>query len=338
MSRKLRVTVLISGSGESWSDQHLRRFGRLTHRFLISFVILLPGSNFQALLDALPTTLSTVSITSVISSRTDAYGLTRARTHSQPCPIPAEAFPLLKWKKQPENSGKDRQAWELDLATKIKETRPDLVVLAGWMLILSESFLNALVHDWDEGSTPLPTQSKVPVLDPTSSVLPSIETNGSSPYPASFDLCRKPIPIINLHPALPGQFPGAHAIKDAWEAFQVPDDSTFITSSHQDAKEVLGQLAAEGGDERSKQEKEEALPNKRRITKTGLMIHRVIPLLDAGEPVVVREVEMIEGESLEGLEERIHKVEHEAIVEAVGVCEKLIRSGEWWDKKDVGRD
>jgi phosphoribosylglycinamide formyltransferase len=207
------------------------------------------------------------------------------------------------------------------------------------MLILSESFLKALVHDWDDSTTP-PTESAVSVLDPTSSVLPSIETPGSSPYPtsSSFDLSHKPIPIINLHPALPGQFPGAHAIKDAWEAFQVPDDSTFITSSTQNVKEVLGQIAVGGGDERSKKEQGEALPNKRRITKTGLMIHRVIPLLDAGEPVVVREVEMIEGESLEGLEERIHKVEHEAIVAAVGVCEKLIRSGEWWDKKDVGRD
>ncbi|GAA6005446.1 hypothetical protein JCM11491_003645 [Sporobolomyces phaffii] len=316
MSRKLRVTVLISGS----------------------------GSNLQALLDALPTTLSTVAITSVISSRTDAYGLTRARTHSPaPGAIPAEAFPLLKWKKRPENAGKDRQAWELDLATKIRETRPDLVVLAGWMLILSESFLKALVHPSteydDDDASARPTTSAVPVLDPTSSVLPSIATPGPSPYPpAPFSLAEKPIPIINLHPALPGQFPGAHAIRDAWEAFQVPDDATFITSATQGVKEVLGQVARDGGDERSQAEAREALPNKRRITKTGLMIHRVIPLLDAGEPVVVREVDMIEGEPIEGLEERIHKVEHEAIVEAVRVCDGLIRSGEWWDKKDVGRD
>ncbi|GAA5935824.1 phosphoribosylglycinamide formyltransferase [Sporobolomyces koalae] len=319
MTRKLRVTVLISGSGALQSKS---------------------SSNLQALIDALPTTLSSVAITSVISSRTDAYGLTRARTHPQG-PIPAEAFPLLKWKKLAHNAGKDRQAWELDLATKIKETRPDLVVLAGWMLILSESFLQALVHDWSaDGDTdaPFATSSAVPVLDPTSSVLPTIETPGASPYPPNLDLANKPIPIINLHPALPGQFPGAHAIKDAWEAFQVPDDSTFITSATQSVKEVLGEIALKGGDERAEREAFEPLPNKRRITKTGLMIHRVIPLLDAGEPVVVREVDMIEGESLAGLEERIHAVEHEAIVEAVAVCDKLIRSGEWWDKKDVGRD
>lgn len=222
------------------------------------------------------------------------------------------------------------------MATKIKETRPDLVVLAGWMLILSEEFLKALIHDWND-STPFLTTSSLPVLDQTSSLLPTIETPGSSPYPPSLELQGKPIPIINLHPALPGQFPGAHAIRDAWEAFQVPDDSTFITSSTQTVKEVLSKLALEGGDERSKREENEALPNKRRITKTGLMVHRVIPLLDAGEPVVVREVEMIEGEKLEELEQRIHGVEHEAIVEAVKVCDGLIRSGEWWEKKDVGR-
>ena len=205
------------------------------------------------------------------------------------------------------------------------------------MLILSEEFLNALIRDWDE-TTPYLNTSSLPVLDTNSSLLPTIDTPGSSPYPSELDLEGKPIPIINLHPALPGQFPGAHAIRDAWQAFQIPDDSTFITSSTQTIKEVLSTLALEGGDPRSREEKEEALPNKRRITKTGLMVHRVIPLLDAGEPVVVREVEMREGEKLEELEQRIHEVEHEAIVEAVGVCEELIRSGKWWEKKDVGRD
>jgi formyltetrahydrofolate-dependent phosphoribosylglycinamide formyltransferase len=29
-----------------------------------------------------------------------------------------------------------------------------------------------------------------------------------------------PYRVVNLHPALPGRFPGAHAIDDAWEAFQ----------------------------------------------------------------------------------------------------------------------
>jgi phosphoribosylglycinamide formyltransferase len=82
------------------------------------------------------------------------------------------------------------------------------------------------------------------------------------------------IPIINLHPALPGAFNGSHAIERAYAAFK------------------------EG-----------------KITKTGVMIHYVIEQVDEGEPILVREIEMREGESLEGLEARIHEVEHVAIVE-----------------------
>ncbi|KAF8475927.1 formyl transferase [Kalaharituber pfeilii] len=87
------------------------------------------------------------------------------------------------------------------------------------------------------------------------------------------------IDIINLHPALPGQFDGANAISRAFEAYQ-----------------------------------------KGEITKTGVMIHRVIADVDRGEPLLVREVEFKEGESLEELEERIHKVEHVAIVDGTRVA------------------
>lgn len=124
-----------------------------------------------------------------------------------------------------------------------------------------------------------------------------LRTDGANPYPES-DPAEKGarIPIINLHPALPGTFPGAHAIKDAWDAFNATDN------------EGTG----------------------KKIEKTGLMIHRVIPELDAGKPVVVREVELKEGESLDELEERIHKIEHEAIVDAVEVVVGMLRDGSWW--------
>lgn len=87
------------------------------------------------------------------------------------------------------------------------------------------------------------------------------------------------IPIINLHPALPGAFNGAHAIERAWNAFQ------------------------EG-----------------RIAKTGVMIHYVIEEVDEGQPIVVKEIDIQPGESLESLESRIHKVEHEAIVEGTNIA------------------
>ena len=80
--------------------------------------------------------------------------------------------------------------------------------------------------------------------------------------------------IINLHPALPGQFNGANAINRAFEAFQ-----------------------------------------QKEIAKTGLMIHYVISEVDMGQPIVVKEVEIREADTLQDLEQRIHQMEWEAIVE-----------------------
>jgi phosphoribosylglycinamide formyltransferase len=82
------------------------------------------------------------------------------------------------------------------------------------------------------------------------------------------------IRIINLHPALPGEFAGAGAIERAWKAGR-----------------------------------EEGLK------RTGVMIHEVIAEVDAGEAIVTKEIELREGESLDELEERVHKVEHGLIVE-----------------------
>ena len=57
-----------------------------------------------------------------------------------------------------------------------------------------------------------------------------------------------------------------------------------------------------------------------KISKTGVMIHYVIEEVDEGEPILVREVEINKGESLEELEERIHKVEHVAIVDGTRIA------------------
>lgn len=56
------------------------------------------------------------------------------------------------------------------------------------------------------------------------------------------------------------------------------------------------------------------------IKKTGIMIHHVIHAVDRGEPIVVREIELKEGDTLEDLEERIHAVEHVEIVNATRIA------------------
>jgi phosphoribosylglycinamide formyltransferase len=125
------------------------------------------GSNLQALIDATQNGQLKANISGVISNRQKAYGLERARQAG----IPTESVSLKRFK----DDGKTREDFDDAVALLIAEKyRPDLVVLAGWMHILSPRFL---AH-----------------------------------FPRNN--------VMNLHPALPGQFDGAHAIDRAFEAFQ----------------------------------------------------------------------------------------------------------------------
>jgi phosphoribosylglycinamide formyltransferase len=55
------------------------------------------------------------------------------------------------------------------------------------------------------------------------------------------------------------------------------------------------------------------------------MVHYVIDKVDRGEPILVREIECREGESLDQLKERIHSHEHELIVEATAkVAQEIV--------------
>lgn len=49
---------------------------------------------------------------------------------------------------------------------------------------------------------------------------------------------------------------------------------------------------------------------------TGIMVHYVIAQVDRGAPILTREIECKEGETLADLEQRIHSHEHELIVKA----------------------
>ena len=46
------------------------------------------------------------------------------------------------------------------------------------------------------------------------------------------------------------------------------------------------------------------------------MVHKVIPAVDKGEPLLIEEVPILETDSLKDLEIRIHTVEHRLIVQA----------------------
>ena len=119
------------------------------------------GSNLQAILDACASGELNAKVVSVISNKADAYGLARAKT------VGVEAIYF------PKQENESRGDYDARLAVYVSTCIPDYVILAGWMRILSSSFLS-----------------------------------------------RFPNRVINLHPALPGMFPGIHAIQRAFNAYQ----------------------------------------------------------------------------------------------------------------------
>lgn len=87
------------------------------------------GSNLQALIDATQSGRLPIQLSAVISNRADAFGLERARRTG----IPTET---VLPEEQP-----DRDRYDRALAEVIDEYKPDLVVLAGFMRILSAAFV-----------------------------------------------------------------------------------------------------------------------------------------------------------------------------------------------------
>lgn len=97
----------------------------------ITLVVLISGfgSNLQAILDAASLGILPVRVCAVVSNKADAYGLERARLAG----LPAIAHVYKK--------GQERIDYDRRLADIVASYRPDWVVLAGWMRILSSAFL-----------------------------------------------------------------------------------------------------------------------------------------------------------------------------------------------------
>jgi len=96
------------------------------------FVVLISGngSNLQAILAAGSSGELDAKVVSVISNKADAYGLVRAKNAG------VEAIHL------PEQENESRNEYDSRLAAVVLTKQPDYVILAGWMRILSSSFLS----------------------------------------------------------------------------------------------------------------------------------------------------------------------------------------------------
>jgi phosphoribosylglycinamide formyltransferase-1 len=87
------------------------------------------GSNLQAFIDAVASGELDLDIVAVVSNRADAYGLTRAAKAgiATRC-LPHSAYP-------------DRESFDRALARELDGLRPELLLLAGFMRILSPWFV-----------------------------------------------------------------------------------------------------------------------------------------------------------------------------------------------------
>ena len=184
------------------------------------------GTNLQALIDAVGAGRLRAEVTRVIVNRRGAPARQRARRAG----IPEECCLLGPYVDRAPDHLAARHRYDADLADAVAAGQPDLVVLAGWMHLLSMAFLD-----------------------------------------------RFPDQVINLHPALPWTFPGATTIDDTWAAYRAGE-----------------------------------------INSAGVMVHRVVDEgVDDGPVIACEEVPIHDDDSIDTLTERIHRVEHRLLVDAV---------------------
>jgi formyltetrahydrofolate-dependent phosphoribosylglycinamide formyltransferase len=176
------------------------------------------GSNLQAILDACADGRLPAQVAAVVSNKAGSRALQRAADAGVPF---VQVGP---------HAGEPRPDYDARLADIVSGFDPDWVVLAGWMRILSMSFLG-----WFPGM------------------------------------------VVNLHPALPGEFPGVDSIARAWREAQ---------EGHRDHTGVMVHLVPDEG-------------------------------VDVGPVLATATVPIQPTDTLESLTDRVHGVEHRLLVETL---------------------
>ncbi|MFZ3085554.1 MAG: phosphoribosylglycinamide formyltransferase [Candidatus Hydromicrobium sp.] len=171
------------------------------------------GSNLQALIDYNNKHGLNGDIVLVFSNNKDAFALERAKKNK----IKAVFMDPARYS--------SREQYDSEIIEMLEEEKIDLVVLAGYMFLLSQEFVHRFKNK-----------------------------------------------ILNIHPALLPSFKGTHGIKDAYR---------------------YG------------------------VKVTGVTVHFVDGGLDSGPIILQEAVDINPDDSVEELEEKIHKVEHKIYPEAV---------------------
>jgi phosphoribosylglycinamide formyltransferase 1 len=157
-------------------------------------------------------------VVAVVSDQPRAFALTRAAEAGVPSVHVGR------------HQGEARADYDARLADIVAGFGPDLIVLAGWMRILTSSFLG-----WFPGR------------------------------------------VVNLHPALPGELPGTHAIERAWHQ--------ALAGERTHTGVMIHYVPDEG--------------------------------VDDGPVIATAEVPILADDTLDALEARVHAAEHRVLVDTI---------------------
>lgn len=139
------------------------------------------GTNFQNIIDKVNAGVLNAQVVGLISDKSEAGALDRARRNGIP-------DILVSSEGRSRRNSPERAEFERELLEAIKDTSPDVVVLAGWMKILSDEFLVKM------------QQLGIPIIN----LHPALLTEGNED---SVETSCGRIPVIR----------GAHAIRDAYD-------------------------------------------------------------------------------------------------------------------------
>ena len=176
------------------------------------------GSNLQAILDACAAGDLPAEVVAVVSNKSTAYALQRAADAGVPSVHIGR------------HENEARTDYDARLTDIVAGFAPDLVVLAGWMRILTKDFLG-----W---------------------------------FPER---------VVNLHPALPGELPGTHAIERAWQE---------ALAGERTRTGVMVHLVPDEG-------------------------------VDDGPVLATEDVPILPDDTLDTLEARVHAAEHRLLVDTI---------------------
>lgn len=180
------------------------------------------GSNLQVLIDKMQTGDLPIQIIGVISNKADAFALERAKTAGIPTAIIDKNIDGKKL---------TRIGFEAQALTQLKDWQADLVVLAGFMRILTPLFIDGISQDLN-------------------------------------------VPMINLHPSLLPNYKGL-------------DTHSRVLQSGEKYH--------------------------------GCSVHLVTNELDAGQVIAQAVTETHQNDTVENLQIRVHKLEHQLLPMVVGM-------------------